>query len=294
MSGLASTHKKHDVVVRHPNGRAVQYNIVGSNDLQKVVFYSHGFPASRVEAVVAHRAALEAGVTIVALDRPGFGSSDWYPDRRFEDWATDVQLVADHLGVKRFSVLGVSGGTPTAVAAAATLPERVSSLVIVSGIAPVDSQTLYGMNFANRVLLALGRRIPWLARGCVWGIAQVWRTFPVLIPVWFGALLPAVDRAIIRRREVGIILARTIKEALSQGVRGAVSEFMLLTSDWQTLLSQVRVPTTVWHGDADSYVPLTMGERIHRGIAGSSFRKVEGGGHFMILDTIGEVIKSAA
>jgi pimeloyl-ACP methyl ester carboxylesterase len=158
----------------------------------------------------------------------------------------------------------------------------------------VNAESLRGMNAANRALLILGRHVPWVARGCVWAIAQLWRAFPGLVTVWFGALLPAVDRGIVRRREVGIILAKNIKEALAQGVRGAVSEFMLLASDWSRLLSQVKVPTTVWHGDADSYVPLGMGEAVHRGIAGSTFRKVMGGGHFMILDTIGEVLESVA
>jgi pimeloyl-ACP methyl ester carboxylesterase len=290
-----SLHQKHDRTIRHPNGRVLQYSIIGASDLRKVVFYSHGFPASRVEAVVAHRAALERGISIVALDRPGFGASGWYAERCFEDWAGDVRLVADELGIERFTVLGVSGGTPTAVAAAALLPERVTSLVVVSGMAPVvDCSELHGMNAANKALLILGRRVPWVAQGCVWGIAQLWRVFPRLVAVWFGLLLPAVDRRIVQRREVGIILAKNIKEALSQGVRGAVTEFMLLASDWSRLLPLVRVPTTVWHGDADSYVPLGMGEALHRGIPGSAFRKVVGGGHFMILDTIGEVLDSVA
>jgi pimeloyl-ACP methyl ester carboxylesterase len=295
VSDSLNVYKKHDQTIRHPTGRVVQYSIFGASDLQKVVFYSHGFPASRVEAVIAHRAALERGVTLVALDRPGFGASQWYPERSFEDWAGDVRLVADHLGVERFSVLGVSGGTPTAVAAAGAMPERVLSLVIVSGIAPVvNVDSLRGMNLSNKGLLLLGRHVPWLARWSVWGIAQLWRMFPGLVAIWFGVLLPAVDRSIVRRREVGVVLAKNIKEALSQGVRRAVSEFMLLASDWSPLLRQVRVPTTVWHGDADSYVPFYMGEAVHKAIAGSTFRKVVGGGHFMILDTIEEVLESVA
>jgi len=284
--------EKHELAFRHPNGRQVYCSIVGARDLQKVVFYSHGFPASRIEASVAHREALRLGITVVALDRPGFGASDWYADRRFEDWAEDVALVADGLGVQRFSILGVSGGTPTAIAAAGLLSERVSRLTIVSGVGPVGgSGSLAGMNVANRLLLMLGYRVPWFGRRLIWGVAQLWRAFPRLVMVWFGALLPAVDRAVVSRREVGVILAKNIREALAQGVRGTVTEFMLLASDWSPLLSRVRVSTTVWHGGADTYVPLAMGESLHRGIAGSSFHKVVDGGHFMILDTMGPVLE---
>jgi len=85
-------------------------------------------------------------------------------------------------------------------------------------------------------------------------------------------------------------MAKNIREGLSQGVRGAVSEFRLLVTDWGGILSRVGVPTTIWHGDADTYVPIAMGEVLHRGIAGSIFHKVEGGGHFMILDTMAEIL----
>ena len=278
--------------LRHPTGRVVNYTIVGSENLQKVVFYSHGFPASRIEASIAHREAQQRGITVVALDRPGFGGSEWYSGRRFEDWAGDVALVADHLGIAQFGILGVSGGTPTAVAAAALLQGRVSSLTIVSGMGPVmGPASLKGMNRVNRGLLSLGRRLPWLGQGILWMVATLWRVFPRIVMLWFGVLLPKVDRQVVARREVGVILTRNIREALSQGVRGAVSEFMLLTSDWSALLSRVRVPTTIWHGDADTYVPVTMGEVVHRGIQGSIFHKVVGGGHFMILDTMPEVLE---
>lgn len=280
-----------ELVLRHPEGRAIGAVLVGDADLKKVVFYSHGFPASRLEATIAERAAKELGLTVVALDRPGFGLSEWYSQRKFEDWASDVALVADHLGIKRFSVLGVSGGTPTAVAAAAKLGNRVISLTIVSGVGPLTGAgSLKGMNGANQSLLILGKRFPFLGRCLVGILARLWRRFPHLIKVWFGVLLPKVDRQIVTRREVGLVLARNIREALKQGPEGTVSEFLLLATDWSELLSQVKVPTTIWHGDRDTYVPISMGEVVRERIASSEFHKVEGGGHFMILDTIERVL----
>lgn len=102
--------KHEQAVVYNAAGRAIRYVVFGARDLKRVVFYSHGFPASRVEAGLAHTAARERGITVVALDRPGFGGSAWYGERSFQDWADDVVTVANHLGVERFGVLGVSGG----------------------------------------------------------------------------------------------------------------------------------------------------------------------------------------
>ena len=62
-------------------------------------------------------AATKAGVRIVALDRPGYGLSDFQPDRTILDWPRDVEEAAEALGLTRFSVIGGSGGglTPSPV-----------------------------------------------------------------------------------------------------------------------------------------------------------------------------------
>lgn len=285
--------KQHECVVRHHDGRAVHARVIGAPSFEHVVFYSHGFPASRLEAVLAHGIGRELGLTIVALDRPGFGGSDWYRERRLEHWAHDVALIADHFGVQRFAVLGVSGGAPTAIAAAGELLERVTSLSIVSGVAPTYyPKALEGMNIANRALLRLGRTMPGLGRCAVSAIAALWRTNPIVAQLWFRALLPEPDLRICRRPKVTKIMSLAIREGLKQGTRGAVTDFELLISDWRPLLERVRVPSYVWHGDADTYVPLVMGEALAENIQGCIFRKVEGGGHFMIVDRLRDILET--
>ena len=281
--------------VKNISGRSIQFVVFGAPESERVVFYSHGFPASRMEASIAHQTALELGLSIVALDRPGFGGSEWYRERSFQDWADDVVTVADHLGVQRFGVLGVSGGTPTAIAAAAALGERVTKLVVVSGMGPLyDRQVLRGMNVGNRALLELGLVVPSVAKLSIAVIARAWRRFPVLAAVWFGTLLPSVDRVIVRRREIGVLFARNLKEALSQGGRGVVTEFGLLLTDWSGLLEQVCVPTEIWHGDADTYVPFVMATNLQKGIKDSVLHEVKDGGHFMIVDKLPAVLASFA
>ncbi len=287
--------KQQECVVRHQDGRAVHARVVGAPTFEQVVFYSHGFPASRLEAILAHGIGRELGLTIIALDRPGFGGSDWYRERQLEHWAHDVALVADHFGVQRFAVLGVSGGAPTAIAAAGELMERVTSLSVVSGVAPTYyPKALEGMNLANKVLLRLGRAAPGLGRGTIAAIATLWRSNPIVAQLWFRALLPEPDLRICRRPEVTKIMSLAIREGLKQGSRGIVTDFELLISDWRHLLGRVQTPSYVWHGDADTYVPLGMGEALAENIPGCIFRKVKGGGHFMIVDTLRDILTTIA
>jgi pimeloyl-ACP methyl ester carboxylesterase len=287
---MPQTSNTHNLIT--PTGRVVCYAIYGDPSLSRVIFYSHGFPASRLEASIAHVEALKNGVSIIALDRPGFGGSEKLPGRRFEDWADDVMLVANHHSLANFELLAVSGGTPSAIAAAVLLRERVSHLTIISGIGPVcNSSSLKGMNPVNRLLLTLGHYAPWLGGVAIGVLVSLWRVFPRLIALWFGLLLPRADFKVLLQREFRVIFMRNILEALSHGSAGPVAEFKLLASDWSYLLEKVSVPTTIWHGDSDTYVPLTMGRRVHSGIKGSELKVVPNAGHFMVVGMLDRVFR---
>jgi hypothetical protein len=48
----------------------------------------------------------------VVIERPGFGVSDFQPNRRILDWPRDVVEVVDALGLDSFAVAGVLGRGP--------------------------------------------------------------------------------------------------------------------------------------------------------------------------------------
>ena len=69
---------------------------------------------------------LRTGVRLICPDRPGFGRSTFQPGRTLLDWPSDVEQLADHLGLDQFGLIGHSGGGPHALACAAALPERIT------------------------------------------------------------------------------------------------------------------------------------------------------------------------
>jgi pimeloyl-ACP methyl ester carboxylesterase len=83
---------------------------------------------------------------------------------------------------------------------------------------------------------------------------------------------------------------KSIAQALQQGVEGVVKEFELLSSPWGLELSKVKVPTRIWHGTGDTYVPFAMGRILHEQIENSTFREVPDGGHFMVIPLIREIL----
>ena len=74
---------------------------------------------------------LGAVATLVRYDERGFGLSDWaVDDFSLEARLGDLETVIDAIGLDRFAVLGMSGGSAVAMAYAIKHPERVSRLVL--------------------------------------------------------------------------------------------------------------------------------------------------------------------
>jgi len=90
-----------------PDGRNLSYFIVGEG---KPVFYFHGLPTSRLDMLFLLKKISSTHLQMIGVDRPGFGLSTFAPNRRVSDFAADIGFLANHLGIDKFALLGVSGG----------------------------------------------------------------------------------------------------------------------------------------------------------------------------------------
>ncbi|MBU2489422.1 MAG: alpha/beta hydrolase [Proteobacteria bacterium] len=267
-----------------PDGRVLAYREYGCPD-GRPVFYFHGFPASRLEASFAHGPALAHGVRVIAPDRPGYGLSDFAPDRTIGSWADDVAALADALGAGRFSAIGVSGGGPYLLACAARLSDRMDAAALVCGLGPVAGRPLpQEMIGINRVFLGLSRSAPPLCRG-LFSLATA-RTGQC--PRGFLEALikgePGPDREILGsdRRLAGIIVD-SIYEAFRQGSRGPALDLALYGRPWDFDISEIPLFIRLWHGEADTVVPAAMGREVASLLPRRRAVFVPGEGHFSLV-----------
>jgi len=74
---------------------------------------------------------LGAIATVIRYDERGFGLSDWdVTDFSIEARQTDLETVVEALGLGRFALLGMSGGSAVALAYAVAHPERLTRLIL--------------------------------------------------------------------------------------------------------------------------------------------------------------------
>lgn len=281
-----------DSVHIFPDGRKVGYAIFGSPSLQRPLFYFHGFPGSRLEVAFAAEVASRLGVTLIGMDRPGFGLSAHYPERKIVDWPADVVAVADALGIKKFSVFGISGGCPYALACAALVPDRVQKVAVVSGLGMLESkEVLQHMNFFNRKMLSLAVAAPFAARMIVRRLTKSLHKRPEAMIAWLSTVSPRADKLILRKPEVREILKRSFREGLRGDGDGVAHELFLIARPWGFRPDEIKIPVYLWHGLADDYVPVEMGKHLAELIPGCTATFVPDQGHFMVVSFVEEIIR---
>ena len=251
----------------------------------------HGTPGSRLQLALDDTPLREGGIRFVLPDRPGYGLSTFQPGRRLVDWPGHVAQLADHLGIERFSVMGVSGGGPHSAVCAALLGDRVVRAAIVSGVGPLsDPAAGDGMMRTNQVITRLARRKSKVLHVTSALQTAIVRRWPDKAMDLMVKQLPPSDAEILSRPDVRALFVKDAKRSSLTSSRAAAQDFELFASDWGFDLGAIKVPVHLWQGDADRNVPANHARLLHRAIPGSVLHEYAGEGHLFCIDRVGEIV----
>lgn len=278
--------------VRLRDGRLLGFAEYGSA-AGAPVFYFHGWPGSRLEPQMVGEPGADLDVRVIATDRPGYGLSEFQAERAMADWPGDVCQLANHLGLERFAVLGVSGGGPYAAACAAMVPGRVSAAAMVCSVSPLDSpEATRDMVPMNRWMLFLARHAPHLARKLgEMSLHIYWHYEREVLPRQILIHLPPADKQLLARPELQRVLLANWRESFRSGPHGMMWDGCLYAQPWGFRLEEIGVPVQVWQGEADVIVPPSMGRHCAELIPNCQARFLPGEGHFSLpINHIGEIL----
>jgi len=221
------------------------------------VLFFHGTPGSRLLGAVYDEAARDRGLRVLAVDRPGYGQSEPWPDRTLADTGAFAVPVLDDAGVDRVGVVGFSGGGPHALALAASHPGRVRRVDLVGGAVPHDCGPADPLT--QRLLGTLAARTPRLLGGLL--RVQTWvagRNPSTVLGQYTSGDTEAVPA------DVTELVGRDFVEALDASRNGLLVESRLFGRPWDVALEEIDVSVHLWHGERDGNVPIE-GARELRG-----------------------------
>ncbi len=282
---------RRDQILQFSDGRQLGYAEYGTPD-GKPVFFFQGGPSSRLFHHPDEGIAISSGARIITIDRPGYGLSSFQPGRTLLDWPDDINEMADALKLDSFAVAGISAGGPYVAACAYKIPARITNATIISGVGPtdlkIDTQKLYQK---RQIAITLARKAPWMLRPLIWWFQNPQRNPERYFRKTFEELsLP--DQTILGRPEIKSMLIPNWLEGVRQGVRGFAWEGVIFAHPWGFPLEEISIPVSIWHGDADASIPLSMAEHVAKSIPNSRLRVIPKEGHFLLFKYWKEILDS--
>ena len=270
--------------IQASGARELQIMVTGPEAGMPVVFH-HGTPGAARPVRAIERAVHARGLRLVTFARPGYGLSTRQAGRRVFDVADDVAAVLDHLGVSRCLVAGWSGGGPHSLATAAGLPQRVAGALVIAGVAPYDAPGLdfmAGMGEGNIVEFGLAVRgedalRPWLEREA----PAFTSNDTEAVTKGMETMLPPADLPMMTA-ELGQDIAGQFAEGLATGVDGWLDDDLAFVTPWGFELDAISVPTFLWHGSEDLFVPFSHGQWLAEHVPGVAAHLLPGEGHLSI------------
>jgi pimeloyl-ACP methyl ester carboxylesterase len=249
----------------------------------------HGTPGSRLMFALAHKAARERGVRLIAPERPGYGLSDYRRAESLAQIAEDLSAVADVYGLGRFAVMGVSGGGPHAIAAAEAMPDRISLLALVGPVGEVADGALRLSRFHRLLFKGVARR-PWAMRIFFRGLRSMVFKSPDTAYRWLMRRVHAPDRHVLAQSHVRASLQAAIGEGLRPGVEGAAQDLRLYCAPWRMRLADIDVPAIVWQGSDDPVVPPAAAYALARALPNCRLDVIPAAGHYWVFAQFGLIL----
>jgi pimeloyl-ACP methyl ester carboxylesterase len=279
--------------VRTADGRRLSTQVFGDPE-GRPVFLLHGTPGSRLgphpRSAVLHR----MGVRLISFDRPGYGGSDRQEGRRVADVAVDVLAIADAHDLEQFSVVGRSGGGPHALACAALLPERVTRVAVLVGIAPHGADGLDwfdGMAQSNVAEFTAAANSYADIVAHTREVASAVRADPASLIARLHTELPDSDRRVVADHGIRSMLIKSYAEALRTSDYGWIDDALAFCSPWGFDPASITVPVLLWHGASDVFSPASHARWLADKIPNAAVVVQAGAAHFGALDVLPDILR---
>lgn len=227
------------------------------------------------------------GVTLVEIDRPGYGDSD---PLATDDWATvasaadDAVTVLAHRGYRSVGVAGWSAGGRIALAVAARRPDLVDRVAVVATPAPHEEVPWIPADIAAAVDALRG--LP--AKDVHAAMTQQLHEFVSMVaenPEVGLELLGRsdADSPVLDRPGAAERFTDLLRAAFAQGSTGLVSDMAGYTlRPWGFEPADVRAQTLLLYGSADPITGPAHGEWWHRQLPNAHLDIAPGAGHMLI------------
>jgi len=281
-----------DNLITTRTGRKLEVREYGDPSGHPALFF-HGLIGSHYQASYIAEQAMQHELRIIAPNRPGVGRSEFVERKSALEAVPDIEDLTAALQVDQFSVIGISGGTPYALACLHRFGSRIRTATVISGMGPMRlAGALQGMDRTRRLALEIGSRYPNLAKqeSRRWG--ENFRAHPTAFLNRLVSTWPTADRELFARREIFELFLCDLRQVFIDG-NGPETFAQELRLYRNYGFSPADLPqesyVTLWQGLDDIIVPPTMAWKMARTLPRCEAHFVPGG-HFVAITISDQII----
>jgi len=208
---------------------------------------------------------LEGTFDLILPDLRGFGQSTTVDSQyTMETFASDIAGLLDHLGIQKTAIAGHSMGGYVALAFAKLYTERVSGLGLVSTQVLSDPPDRKEGRYKSAAEVA--------EKGISGVVEAMTPKFTT------DEKLQTSAREIMERQ----------KPAAFIGALKAMAERMEMSA----LLSTIKFPVVIIHGDADSLIPIDRAREVKSVVLQAHLVELKGVGHLPMMEAVKETAEA--
>lgn len=247
------------------NGYRMHYEVYGQGEPLVMIHGGLGGGEGCSSFVEHHASTLSRRFRFIVYDRRAAGQSETSADGySMENYAQDLFCLLEHLGVGYAHVLGSSAGGPIAMQFALDHPEMTRTLLLINTMSYAqESERAVRQNELDQLHAteATHGRLAAAERA----LESRWPGIRESQPLRFQRLLDIhLDRF--------------------DGITKTIQSYLDIGDSLESRLSELRVPTLIVHGDADSRIPVRCSHQLQNGIPGSELYIVPGAEHGLMAN----------
>ena len=245
------------------NGFRMYYETHGSGQPLVMIHGGLGGGEGCAQTMEHHAEILSGSFQVISYDRRAAGRSETPADGySIPNYAEDLRLLLDHLGVGPAHILGSSAGGPIALQFALEYPERTLSLLLINTMTYVqDSERAVRQRELDEIKQAMADKGKDAAVET--GLNSRWPGMRESDPAQFARL-------------------KAINLEQFDGIVKTIQSYLDIRDSLESRLHELTMPSMIVHGDADSRIDIACGLQLHQGIAGSEFHVIPGAEHGLL------------
>lgn len=242
------------------------------------VIYCHGLPGSAAELHLFGGGQPD-GLPAICLDRlmAGDGLGDGQ-----ERLLAAFDAVRGRVGRPTVRLAGFSLGAMSALHIAAKRPEAIERLDLISAAAPLELGDFLP-SMAGKAVFTAATTSPGALRRL--GRAQSFLNAVapgLLMKVMFAGVGPS-EQALLANADFRAMVRDGLSKSLGSSRWAYEDELRTYVRPWSEVLSGVRCPVRLWHGDEDRWAPLDMARALAQALPAAQVVVLPGLGHFGAL-----------